>query len=121
MLSLLSSISMQFVDPATVNCKSAQSDRDKHICSYYDVLQKLEIKTVDDVAVGTNEEMFSLKPIARSCKLLNNVDYIDEKTSFLKIINASQESKTCIIQWIRSNKPKLELTPEKKEELGFVQ
>ena len=80
--------------------------------------KKLEIKTVDAVAVGTHEEMLSLRPAARSCELMNRVDGIDDKRAFFEIVNASDISRKCIIEWIRMNKPHLELTSEKKKELG---
>jgi hypothetical protein len=120
---LLLSLALLVTQPAAQpNCESPPTKRDIEICRYLKRMEELEVKTVDKVAFGTNDEMFSLRPAARKCKLINHVDPIDTERSFFRIINATVESKKCLLKWIRINTPKLEWTEQKEKELeDFVQ
>jgi hypothetical protein len=119
----LLSLALLVAQPAEQpNCESPQTKRDIEICRYLKRNEELEVKTVDEIGFGTNDEMFSLRPAARKCKLMNHVDPIDAERSFFRIINATEESKKCLLKWIRMNTPNLEWTEQKEKELeGFVQ
>ena len=108
--------------PPDKMCLDPSSDRDISICEYLKKVKNFEIKTVDEIAFGTIDQMFALKKPARECRVINHVDPLDEKHAILRIINASQQSKTCLVRWIQANKPELEFTAEKKKEIfGRVQ
>ena len=120
-LSLALLVAQPAEQPKT-NCASPQTERDVEICRYLKRMEGLEIKTVVKVAFGTNDEMFSLRPAARECMAINQIDPIDHEWSFFRIINASKDTKKCFLEWIRMNKPNLEWTEQKEKEFeGVVQ
>ena len=113
------------VTQPTVNaesrCLNPSSDREKIVCEYLEAIDKLEIKSVDTVAYGTHHQMFALKPHAKECgATLNRVDPLDVDRAVFDIVNASKFTKECVLKWIKDNEPQLELTSEKKKELGFL-
>jgi hypothetical protein len=120
MLSTLALLVMQPTDTPKNHCTSPETEREKAICAYLKKMEEIEIVTVDEVAFGTFEEMFSLRPAARECGLMNHVDPIDENRAYFQIVNASSKSKSCLIKWVRQYQPNLELTSERKKELEGV-
>jgi hypothetical protein len=117
MLSILTILAMQLADKPNYNCTSPETERVAAACEYLKKMEGFKILTVDDVAFGTIDQMFLLKTIARDCGLLNQVDPVDEKNAYFRIVNASSETKSCLVEWIRKNKPTLEWTVEKQKEL----
>jgi hypothetical protein len=103
------------------DCESPQTQREIDICTYLKFLEKFEIKKVEIVAVGTHEEMISLRSVARGCGLVNHIDPIDKDRSMFQIINSTKNSKKCILKWIKRETPNLEWTEQKEMEFeGFI-
>jgi hypothetical protein len=104
------------------DCGLPNTERDIQYCRHMEQMKEFEIKTVEIAAVGTGDEMVSLRPAARDCKLNNQVDSIEGTRAYFNIVNATKKSKRCLADWIRVNKPNLEWTAQKEKELeGFVQ
>ncbi len=98
-------------------CNSPQTERDVAVCRYLQAVEKLEIRTVESVAVGSQEQMLALRSQARECGLINRVDHIGEHVSTFDIINADTESKKCLVDWLEINKPKLVFSEERLKRL----
>ncbi len=85
-------------------CIDPQTDKDKKVCAYLNDIAKLEIKTVEKVAVGTVEEMLAIKPAAKQCGLINRVDPLfEEQVAVLEVINANEVSISCMNVWLANN------------------
>ena len=102
-------------------CAEPKSEREEQICSHLEKIENLEIRSVESVAVGSHEQMLDIRPRARGCRLLNRIDYVGENVSVFDIINADQESRRCLVDWIRANKPELLFTSERLERLVTIQ
>lgn len=99
-------------------CADPTSERDRQICAYMKRVLELEIRTVETVAVGTIEQLKSIRPQARKCELLNRIDPVGidplgNEVSVLDIINASDAGRLCLTAWIKENAPQLEFSEEK--------
>lgn len=102
-------------------CAVPVKTSDVQFCKYLDVITKLEIESVDSVAIGSHEDMLALRPRARKCGLLNRIDYVGESVSTFDIVNADTASKACLVKWIEKNNPVLVFSEEKLEQLIRVQ
>ena len=90
-----------------LNCAEPTSEQNKALCSYLERIERLEVRTLDSVAMGTHAQMQSLRVKARECGLINRIDYVAPTVSVFEIINATPEAKSCIVSWIAVTVPEL--------------
>lgn len=72
------------------------------------------IQNMESVAVDTNEEMKRVREMTRHCDLDNRIDGVGGvDVSVYDIVNADNNSRSCVIGWINENAPELAFSKEK--------
>ena len=98
-------------------CSDPVGDQDAAQCSYLKQIDELEIRSVESVAVGTEDEMRSLRPKARKCGLINRIDYVGPEVSVFDIVNAEPKQRDCLTSWIEAKAPHLAFSESKLQSL----
>ena len=88
--------------------------RDPALCDPLNDEGEFKLYSIESVAVGSVAEMKAIRPKARECALANRIDYVGEMdVAIFDIINASHESRDCIIGWINNEIPHLRFSEER--------
>lgn len=100
-----------------IGCEQDAPVRDPNQCAPLYEEDDFKIYSIESVAVGSIEEMKSIRPKARECGLTNRMDYLGlVDLAVFDIFDATQESRECMISWIETEMPHLRYSKERFDE-----
>ncbi|MDJ0643272.1 MAG: hypothetical protein QNJ15_10665 [Erythrobacter sp.] len=95
-------------------CAPESPVRDPEICEPLYEEGNFTLYSIESVAVGSVAEMKEIRPKARECGLSNRIDYVGElDVAIFDIIDASRESRNCLLAWIEREIPHLKYSEER--------
>ena len=97
-----------------VGCERDAPIRDPKVCEPLYDDGTYTIYNMESVAVGSIAEMHHVRQQTRDCKVTNRIDHLGGvDIGIFDIFNANEESRACVIGWIKENVPELEFSEER--------
>ena len=115
MIGLLALLLVQAEDlPAQpAGCEWDAPVRNPAVCEPFNPGESFEIFSIESVALGTNEEMKNLRKQTEHCRVSNRIDGVGTTVFVYDIVNATDESRKCVLDWISEKAPELKFSEEK--------
>ena len=95
-------------------CEERAPIRDPAVCAPLYSEDGYVIQNMESVAVGTIAEMQRIREMTRHCGLANRIDGVGlADLAIYDIVNATDQSRACVIEAIRENAPDLAFTQQR--------
>lgn len=107
------------VEPASVpaGCEADSPVRDPQICEPLYSGPDITIYSIESVAVGSVAEMKRIREMTQHCGLSNRIDGVGTiDLAVYDIVDATNESRACVRDWIDENVPDLSFSEERFNE-----
>ena len=98
-------------------CVEPKTDEDIGMCEWLQMIGLDELRTVESVGVGNENEIEIMRDLARDCGHFHRIDYVGQDVAVVDIINAEEKEAFCFRSWIRSNAPHLEFSEQRLSDL----